>query len=98
MHVSTTLKVVVRWDHNGTYMDGFGFQYRNHQLTVEIAQDDQIAGEPLAPSAQLACRQLTTQNLYMREAFSAVVCIGLKCICQLEHSSAARPVQVGLLC
>ena len=44
MQVSTKLKLGVMWDHNGTYMEGFGFQYRDHQVTVEITQDDQIAG------------------------------------------------------
>ena len=44
MQVSTRLKLGVMWDHNGTYMDGIGFQYRDHRVTVEITQDDQIAG------------------------------------------------------
>ena len=49
MQLSTKLKVGVMWDHNGTYMEGFGFQYRNHQITVEITQDDKITGESPAP-------------------------------------------------
>ena len=53
MQVSTKLKVGVMWDHNGTYMEGFGFQYRDHQITVEITQDDKIAGKSPVLSAQL---------------------------------------------
>jgi len=47
MQVSTKLKVGVMWDHNGTYMEGFGFQYRDHKIQVELSQDDQITGEQL---------------------------------------------------
>ena len=57
MQVSTKLKVGVMWDHNGTYMEGFGFQYRDHQITVEITQDDQIAGQSLALPAHLTLGQ-----------------------------------------
>ncbi|CAL5220920.1 g3017 [Coccomyxa viridis] len=41
--VSTRLKLGVMWDHNGTYMDGIGFQYRDHQVTVELSEDGQLA-------------------------------------------------------
>lgn len=42
--VSTKLKVGVMWDHNGTYMEGIGFQYKDHQVLVEITTDDNLAG------------------------------------------------------
>ncbi|BDA47657.1 hypothetical protein COCOBI_10-5080 [Coccomyxa sp. Obi] len=41
--VSAKLKLGVMWDHNGTYMEGIGFQYRDHQVTVEIAENDTLA-------------------------------------------------------
>ena len=41
--VSTKLKVGVMFDHNGTYMEGFGFAYRELQVTVEIADNDELA-------------------------------------------------------
>ena len=41
--VSTKLKVGVMFDHNGTYMEGFGFAYRELQVTVEIAANDELA-------------------------------------------------------
>ena len=44
MQVSTKLKVGVMWDHNGTYMEGMGFQYRDHRVVIEIAQDDNLTG------------------------------------------------------
>ena len=31
------------FDHNGTYMEGFGFAYRELQVTVEIADNDELA-------------------------------------------------------
>ena len=31
------------FDHNGTYMEGFGFAYRELQVTVEIADKDELA-------------------------------------------------------
>ena len=43
--VSTRLKLGVMWDHNGTYMDGIGFQYRDHQVTIDLSEDGQLAGE-----------------------------------------------------
>ncbi len=44
--MSTRLKLGVMWDHNGTYMDGIGFQYRDHQVTIELSKkDDQLAGK-----------------------------------------------------
>ena len=45
VQVSTRLKLGVMWDHNGTYMDGIGFQYRDHQVTVEPSDEGQLAGE-----------------------------------------------------
>jgi hypothetical protein len=44
VQVSTKLKVGVMWDHNGTYMEGMGFQYRDHRVVIEIAQDDNLTG------------------------------------------------------
>jgi hypothetical protein len=32
------------WDHNGTYMDGIGFQYREHRVVVEISPEDTLSG------------------------------------------------------
>ena len=45
--VSTKLKVGMMWDHNGTYMEGFGFQYRDQQIKVELNRMDQLEGELL---------------------------------------------------
>lgn len=42
--VSTKLKLGVMWDHNGTYMEGFGFQYRDQQVIVELDAMDEITG------------------------------------------------------
>jgi hypothetical protein len=44
--VSTKLKVGVMWDHNGTYMEGFGFQYRDQTITVEINMEDKLSCTP----------------------------------------------------
>ena len=44
--VSTKLKVGVMWDHNGTYMEGFGFQYRDQQIRVELNRMAELEGEP----------------------------------------------------
>ncbi|CAK0783229.1 hypothetical protein CVIRNUC_006428 [Coccomyxa viridis] len=41
--VSTKLKVGVMWDHNGTYMEGFGFQYRNQRVQVELTPTNELA-------------------------------------------------------
>ena len=43
VQVSTKLKVGVMFDHNGTYMEGFGFAYRELQVTIEIADGDELA-------------------------------------------------------
>ena len=32
------------WDHNGTYMEGIGFQYRDHKVIVEVSDNGQLAG------------------------------------------------------
>ena len=42
--VTTRLKLGVMWDHNGTYMDGFGFQYRDQQVLIELDETDEIKG------------------------------------------------------
>jgi hypothetical protein len=46
VQVSTKLKVGVMWDHNGTYMEGFGFQYRDHTVVIELKPDDELSGQP----------------------------------------------------
>lgn len=43
--VSTKLKVGVMWDHNGTYMEGFGFQFRDQKVAIEIDDKDEMSGE-----------------------------------------------------
>ena len=43
-------------------MEGFGFQYRDHQITVEITQDDKIAGEPPVPSAEPCLSMVLMRN------------------------------------
>ena len=43
--INTALKVGVMWDHNGTYMEGFGFQYRDQKVQVELTRMDELAGE-----------------------------------------------------
>lgn len=45
MQVSMRLKSAVMWDHHGTYMDGVGFRYRKHRITVDLGADDNLAGE-----------------------------------------------------
>ena len=39
--MSTKLKVGVMWDHNGTYMEGFGFQYRDQQIQIDLNHKDE---------------------------------------------------------
>lgn len=41
--VSTKLKLGEMWNHNGTYMEGYGLQYRDHQVTIEITPEDELA-------------------------------------------------------
>ena len=48
MQINTALKLGVMWDHNGTYMEGFGFQYRDQQVQVQLNAEDQLTGEPPA--------------------------------------------------
>lgn len=45
VQINTALKVGVMWDHNGTYMEGFGFQYRDQQVQIELTPEDDLAGE-----------------------------------------------------
>ena len=45
LQINTALKLGVMWDHNGTYMEGFGFQYRDQQILVELNAEDQMRGE-----------------------------------------------------
>ncbi|EIE23708.1 hypothetical protein COCSUDRAFT_47405 [Coccomyxa subellipsoidea C-169] len=40
--VSTKLKLGELWDHNGTYMEGFGFQYRDHGVIMELDSQDEL--------------------------------------------------------
>ena len=44
VQVSTKLKVGVMWDHNGTYMEGYGLQYKDHQVVMELTPEDELAG------------------------------------------------------
>lgn len=44
LQVSTKLKVGVMWDHNGTYMEGYGFQYRDHGIIIELDANDYLTG------------------------------------------------------
>ena len=46
LQVSTKLKVGVMWDHNGTYMEGYGFQYRDHGIIVDLDDKDEVTGGP----------------------------------------------------
>lgn len=39
------LKRAILWDHNGTYMDGIGFRYMDHNVIVELETDDDLHGE-----------------------------------------------------
>jgi len=43
--INTALKVGVMWDHNGTYMEGFGFQYRDQQVQINLTPEDDLAGK-----------------------------------------------------
>lgn len=70
MQVSTKLKVGVMWDHNGTYMEGLGFQYRDHSIIVEITPEDELAGEHLlAPECSNAQQQAA------RGSVQAALCV-----------------------
>ncbi|BDA46628.1 hypothetical protein COCOBI_09-0800 [Coccomyxa sp. Obi] len=40
--VSMKLKLGQMWDHNGTYMDGIGFKYQDHEVIIELAADDKM--------------------------------------------------------
>ncbi len=42
--MSTKLKLGELWDHNGTYMEGFGFQYRDHGVIMELDSQDELTG------------------------------------------------------
>ncbi len=43
--VSMKLKLGQMWDHNGTYMDGIGFRYQDHEVVIELAAGDNMHGE-----------------------------------------------------
>ncbi len=43
--VSMKLKLGQMWDHNGTYMDGIGFKYQDHEVIIELAAGDNMHGE-----------------------------------------------------
>ena len=45
--VTTKLKLGVMWDHNGTYMEGFAFQYRDQKILVELDEKDEVTGVAL---------------------------------------------------
>ena len=53
--MTTKLKLGVMWDHNGTYMEGFGFQYRDQQILVELDEKDEVTGVSLGSF----CKHLT---------------------------------------
>jgi hypothetical protein len=40
--VSMKLKLGEMWDHNGTYMEGVGYKYREHLVVVELGWDDEL--------------------------------------------------------
>ena len=66
LQVSTKLKVGVMWDHNGTYMEGYGFQYRDHGIIVELDDKDEVTGGPHStpsgsPTQQTSIMQLELQ-------------------------------------
>ena len=54
MQVSTKLKLGEMWNHNGTYMEGYGLQYRDHQVVIEITPEDELAGAHIAPPLSAA--------------------------------------------
>ena len=39
----------VMWDHNGTYIGGVGYQFGDHQVSVEVLPDGNLTG--LVPTA-----------------------------------------------
>jgi len=43
--VTSLLKLGEMWDHNGTYMQGFGFQYRDQQVIMQLGPQDNMEGE-----------------------------------------------------
>jgi hypothetical protein len=46
VQVSMRLKLGVMWDHNGTYMDGIGVRFQDHNVIAELGEDDNIEGAP----------------------------------------------------
>ena len=43
------LKEGVMWDHNGTYIEGIGFLYKDHKIIVELDANDTLTGEHATP-------------------------------------------------
>ena len=74
--VTTRLKLGVMWDHNGTYMEGFGFQYRDQQVLIELDENDDVTGE--APGT--SCRDLLPGEALIRSGtplcFVLTHCVG----------------------
>ena len=58
--VSTRLKLGVMFDHNGTYMDGVGFQYLDHTVTIEITPENALAGGGPCLLAHSNCRLIAS--------------------------------------
>ena len=48
LQLNTALKVGVMWDHNGTYMEGFGFQYKDQHIQIGLSAEDTMTGEQTA--------------------------------------------------
>lgn len=51
MQINTGLKLGVMWDHNGTYMESFGFQYRDQQIQIGLTAENDLAGDSSALDA-----------------------------------------------
>lgn len=98
IQVSTKLKVGVMWDHNGTYMEGFGFQYRDHQIVIDSTPDNKIAGESLAPLCTFSLGH-TTRRIHssIQERAEVRVNDGLKRASVNTSSAAASAMLMRLL-
>ena len=67
VQINTALKVGVMWDHNGTYMEGFGFQYRDQQVQINSHLRMTWQVSLLAAMKAAACSEPSKGNLCRRK-------------------------------
>ena len=94
VQINTALKLGVMWDHNGTYMEGFGFQYRDQQIQVTLNTEDRMSGESPAAAVVLhatqparLCATLCFQGIKGGEHACGSCCLALEP--ELQNWSAA---------